>query len=324
MRARLGASAERGPRESSPTAAGADRRFLAALQTSGAPRPIRSPPTGETSQVRAASSRASGRALGAVRRDRSLALPGRAAAARVSAAAASARHLSAVRGLYRFLLEAGRDAARSRPSTSTARARPRGCRARSPWRTRPRSSRRPTRRARTGSGTAPCSSCSTRPGSAPPSASALRLEDVNFAAGYVIVTGKGNRQRLVPAGAQALDWVRRYARHVAPAPRQRRDARRPLPQSLGRRPVAAGALGHDQARGEAGGPPQPRSRRTPCATPSRAISSSAARTCARCRPCSATSTSRPRRSTRTCRRASVHDMYRKFHPAARVPVAARG
>ena len=38
----------------------------------------------------------------------------------------------------------------------------------------------------------------------------LRVEDVNFAAGYVIVTGKGNRQRLVPAGAQALDWVRRY------------------------------------------------------------------------------------------------------------------
>jgi len=38
----------------------------------------------------------------------------------------------------------------------------------------------------------------------------LRVEDVNFAAGYVIVTGKGNRQRLVPAGAQALAWVRRY------------------------------------------------------------------------------------------------------------------
>jgi integrase/recombinase XerD len=33
---------------------------------------------------------------------------------------------------------------------------------------------------------------------------------VNFAAGYVMVTGKGNRQRLVPAGAHALEWVRRY------------------------------------------------------------------------------------------------------------------
>jgi integrase/recombinase XerD len=44
----------------------------------------------------------------------------------------------------------------------------------------------------------------------------LRVEDVNFAAGYVIVTGKGDRQRLVPAGAQALDWVRRYLGTVRP------------------------------------------------------------------------------------------------------------
>jgi integrase/recombinase XerD len=44
----------------------------------------------------------------------------------------------------------------------------------------------------------------------------LRVEDVNFAAGYVTVTGKGNRQRLVPVGAQALDWVRRYLTTVRP------------------------------------------------------------------------------------------------------------
>src|SRR6185503_12846849 len=44
----------------------------------------------------------------------------------------------------------------------------------------------------------------------------LRVEDVNFSAGYVVVTGKGNRQRLVPAGAQALDWVRRYCATVRP------------------------------------------------------------------------------------------------------------
>ena len=39
---------------------------------------------------------------------------------------------------------------------------------------------------------------------------------MNFAAGYVMVTGKGNRQRLVPAGAPALDWVRRYLTTVRP------------------------------------------------------------------------------------------------------------
>jgi len=44
----------------------------------------------------------------------------------------------------------------------------------------------------------------------------LRVEDVNFAAGYVVVTGKGNRQRLVPAGTQALDWIRRYCTTVRP------------------------------------------------------------------------------------------------------------
>jgi integrase/recombinase XerD len=44
----------------------------------------------------------------------------------------------------------------------------------------------------------------------------LRIEDVNFAAGYVMVTGKGDRQRLVPAGAQALDWMRRYLTTIRP------------------------------------------------------------------------------------------------------------
>jgi len=44
----------------------------------------------------------------------------------------------------------------------------------------------------------------------------LRIEDVNFRAGYVMVIGKGDRQRLVPAGARALDWVRRYLTTVRP------------------------------------------------------------------------------------------------------------
>jgi len=38
----------------------------------------------------------------------------------------------------------------------------------------------------------------------------LRHEDLNLTAGYVTCTGKGSRQRLVPVGAQALRWVRRY------------------------------------------------------------------------------------------------------------------
>jgi integrase/recombinase XerC len=54
----------------------------------------------------------------------------------------------------------------------------------------------------------------------------LRLEDLNLAAGYVICTGKGSRQRLVPVGAEALEWVRRYLRDVRPGHTRRRDAGR--------------------------------------------------------------------------------------------------
>jgi integrase/recombinase XerD len=45
----------------------------------------------------------------------------------------------------------------------------------------------------------------------------LRIEDLNLAAGYVIPTGKGDRQRLVPVGAQALHWVRAYLKTARPS-----------------------------------------------------------------------------------------------------------
>jgi integrase/recombinase XerD len=54
----------------------------------------------------------------------------------------------------------------------------------------------------------------------------LRLEDVNLAAGYVICTGKGSRQRLVPVGAEALLWIRQYLQEVRPLHTRRRDAGR--------------------------------------------------------------------------------------------------
>ncbi len=45
----------------------------------------------------------------------------------------------------------------------------------------------------------------------------LRIEDVNLSAGYVVCTGKGDRQRLVPVGAQALHWVRAYLKRGRPS-----------------------------------------------------------------------------------------------------------
>jgi integrase/recombinase XerD len=52
----------------------------------------------------------------------------------------------------------------------------------------------------------------------------LRIDDVNVTAGYVICTGKGSKQRLVPVGAEALGWVQRYLRDVRPPLVRRRDS----------------------------------------------------------------------------------------------------
>jgi len=54
----------------------------------------------------------------------------------------------------------------------------------------------------------------------------LTLEDLNLAAGYVICTGKGGKQRLVPVGAEAIEWLRRYLRDVRPRHTRRRDCGR--------------------------------------------------------------------------------------------------
>src|SRR5262245_33124574 len=51
----------------------------------------------------------------------------------------------------------------------------------------------------------------------------LTVDDVNLTAGYVICTGKGRKQRLVPVGAEALRWVGRYLREVRPFYTRKRD-----------------------------------------------------------------------------------------------------
>ena len=46
---------------------------------------------------------------------------------------------------------------------------------------------------------------------------ALRAADLNLSGGYLICTGKGGKQRLVPLGDRAADAVRRYQREARPA-----------------------------------------------------------------------------------------------------------
>jgi integrase/recombinase XerD len=126
-----------------------------------------------------------------------------------------ARHLSAVRGLYRFLLDAGRvprDPTEHLDSPRPARRLPRtlsqadaAALVEAPDTTRPDGLRdRAVLELLYASGLRASE------------ALGLRIEDVNFAAGYVMVVGKGDRQRLVPAGARALDWMRRYLTTVRP------------------------------------------------------------------------------------------------------------
>ncbi len=120
-----------------------------------------------------------------------------------------ARRLSAVRGLYRFLLTTGRI---TRDPTEHLES--------------PRPPRRLPRTLSVEDAVALVETPDTgRPGGLrdrallellyasglrASEAISLRVEDVNLTAGYVVCTGKGSRQRLVPVGAQALAWLRRY------------------------------------------------------------------------------------------------------------------
>jgi integrase/recombinase XerD len=126
-----------------------------------------------------------------------------------------ARHLSAVRGLSRFLLDAGRvprDPTLHLDSPRPARRLPRtlsmadaAALVEAPDTTRP-----------DGLRDRALLELLYASGLRASEALGLRIEDVNFRAGYVVVIGKGDRQRLVPAGKRALDWVRRYLTTVRP------------------------------------------------------------------------------------------------------------
>jgi integrase/recombinase XerD len=63
----------------------------------------------------------------------------------------------------------------------------------------------------------------------------LRLEDVNMGAGFLVCTGKGRKQRLVPLGEEAAAWVRRYLAEARPHFAGRRDSGHVFLNPRGRR-----------------------------------------------------------------------------------------
>lgn len=52
----------------------------------------------------------------------------------------------------------------------------------------------------------------------------LRPGDLNLEEGYLTCTGKGDKQRIVPIGQEAAEWVRRYIREARPALLNRRSS----------------------------------------------------------------------------------------------------
>lgn len=120
-----------------------------------------------------------------------------------------ARHLSAVRGLYRFLMTTGRIARDPTEHLDSPR----------PPRRLPRTLsiedavavvETPDTSTRDGLRDRALLELLYASGMRASEAASLRIEDINLTAGYVVCTGKGSRQRLVPVGAQAIAWVRRY------------------------------------------------------------------------------------------------------------------
>ena len=121
----------------------------------------------------------------------------------------------------------------------------------------------------------------------------LKRKDVAKAPDVITVTGKGNKQRMVPVLPQVLPADRRLSRALPLRSGRRRSAVRRRPW----RPAVAAhrATRHGAPCAARSACPTPR-RRTRCGTPSPRISWRAAAICAPSRNCSVTPRCRPRRS----------------------------
>ena len=44
----------------------------------------------------------------------------------------------------------------------------------------------------------------------------LKISDINLRQGVIRIFGKGSKERLVPLGDEAMDWIERYMKHARP------------------------------------------------------------------------------------------------------------
>src|SRR2546430_13906558 len=84
----------------------------------------------------------------------------------------------------------------------------------------------------------------------------LKLEDLNLQAGYVVCTGKGRTQRLVPGGAEAGAPGARYIKEGPPRHTGRRPRRRHLADPPGRPPSRPALPGVPRPAAARAGPPR--------------------------------------------------------------------
>ncbi len=127
----------------------------------------------------------------------------------------------------------------------------------------------------------------------------LKLEDLKLELGYVLVRGKGDKERIVPLGRPAQEMLQSYLRDARPVLAAGKRSPLPVHRARSARPITRQRVWQmvSAASAQSGATPA----RTCCATVAPRTWWRTAPTCARCRPSSGTPTSRLRRCTRTWR-----------------------
>ena len=75
----------------------------------------------------------------------------------------------------------------------------------------------------------------------------LKSSQVNMNQGVLRIVGKGDRERLIPLGEEAVDWLQKFIERPAAGDPARAPDRLPVPDAPRRSHDAPGVLAHHQA-----------------------------------------------------------------------------